>query len=395
MWKISAPECAVTKLQWVAVALLVLVAGFCGGLAQAKEIQRTCPMGREYFLYVPDDYGSSKTYWLVVGVHGYGGTGKLAGSYSGWIDKGNVIVVGPSFPNEGYQILAKESDQQLIGLFKQLQKEFRLYPKMFVAGFSGGAQFAHRFTLKYPELIVGCAAHSAGTWNDNVNAKAAAVPMAISCGEDDKAKSTSDARMSRIDWAKTFAKKLRDADFYCKIRFWSGVPHRFRVGGQQLSEDCFYLSTTGMHKDQGEVLQKEFRDIMAAGQYAKALAWVRKLPSRKIPPGGPHGAPKVAEPAPGNSLPGLQEDAYGWHENAAGRAALEAMQRFYLGELSKSLVREIEKAGLKKVAAIEKDKPADAVAQLEGLLKQFKSQYKITAAITAALNKMKKPAAGK
>ena len=105
-------------------------------------------MKRDYWLYTPDKIDTKKKYWLVVGVHGYKGNGKGAAGLAGWVKKfDNVIVIGPSFPSTGpyYQILQGGTDKQLLEIFKQLNKEFNLHEKMFLYGFSGGAQYSHRF----------------------------------------------------------------------------------------------------------------------------------------------------------------------------------------------------------------------------------------------------------
>ena len=78
-------------------------------------------------------------------------------------------------------------------------------------GPSGGAQFAHRMMMKHPDLVIGCAAHSGGTWSTGgscgkPNPQAAQVPFVLSCGEEDTRKSTPDLPMGRLEWAKAFEK---------------------------------------------------------------------------------------------------------------------------------------------------------------------------------------------
>ena len=68
--------------------------------AIAKEIQGKCSMGRDYWLYVPDTIDPEKTYTLVVGVHGARGRGKGAAGHANWVDKHDVIVLGPSYVND-------------------------------------------------------------------------------------------------------------------------------------------------------------------------------------------------------------------------------------------------------------------------------------------------------
>jgi len=391
------------KQRLVVLAVLCLVSFLCGGAAAAEEVKRTCLMGREYYLYLPDNVNTADRYWLVVGVHGQGGNGQGAAGIADWINKGNVIVVGPSFPNPDYEWLGKQSDEQLVRLFQSLQKEYRLYPKMFLFGFSGGGSFVHRFAMKYPDLVIGCAAHSSGSWSGMINPKSAAIPFAVSCGELDTTK-------GRYENAKKFAKKLQDANFFFKARFWPGVGHTVSPGASYITEECFYLSTMGMFLNESQAVRQEIeaiKNLIDTAKFAEALARAAKLVQTKPPATKPAGAkppetkPAEAKPAdatlvkavadpPGDSLPGLQENEYGWHENAPGHMVMMKMREFYLNEQSKSLIQYLEEIGTAKVAAIVKDKPADAIAQMEAIQKEFKASRKVYAAATAALVKLKK-----
>ncbi|MFK7788741.1 MAG: hypothetical protein AB8C95_04500, partial [Phycisphaeraceae bacterium] len=174
--------------------LFILIALVCACLGSldviAKETQGKDAQGRDYWLYTPDNIDSQKTYTLVVGVHGYRGKGKGAGGYAGWVKDHDVIVIGPTYDSNGYQYLQQGSDQQTIDLVKMLRKQYKLHDKIFIGGFSGGSQYSHRFAMKYPDLVAGCAAHSGGTWatgdyaeRAKPNPKARGVLFVMSCGE--------------------------------------------------------------------------------------------------------------------------------------------------------------------------------------------------------------------
>jgi hypothetical protein len=71
------------------------------------------------------------------------------------------------------------------------------------------------------------------------------------------------------------------------------------------------------------------------------------------------------------------------------------MRRFYIEEQTKALAAQIERAALEKVAAIEKDPPADAAAQLDALARTFAGQRTVIAAIGKARAKVVTPPAVK
>lgn len=227
---------------------ILLFALFTLPTLAADPEPRQDSMGRDYYLYTPDKIDKQKTYWLVVGVHVYGGNGKGAAGIAPWAKRGDCIVVGPSFPNNGYQGLAEHAGEQLDQLFKDLSKEYKLHPKLFLYGFSGGAQFAHRFMMAYPDLVAGCSAHSAGSWATgerwgDINPKAADIPLVISCGLSDTAKSTPDAPYTRLEWAKLFEKKATEAGLLFQASYWPNTAHGASPGVAKMTTDCYDLAT--------------------------------------------------------------------------------------------------------------------------------------------------------
>ncbi len=216
-----------------------------GSACAAEEARTDSLTGREYFVYTPSSIDPDKTYWLVVGVHGYKKNGKGAGGFANWADKHDCIVVGPSFPNEGYQGLLHQSDEQLIAIARDLSKTYKLHPKLFIAGFSGGSQYAHRFMLKHPQVVAGCAAHSGGSWETGspIPPPARSIPFVMSCGENDTAKSVPDAPHTRIEWAKLFEAEARKADMFFDAKFFPGVAHRQCKEASEMTEECFLVAT--------------------------------------------------------------------------------------------------------------------------------------------------------
>lgn len=228
----------------IAIIIGVLLLNYS---ALALTEQRLCGMERDYWLYTPEIINPAQTYWLVVGVHGFRGNGKGAAKLADWAKRmKNVIVVGPTFPSEGpyYQTLGGNSDRQLIQLHKDLSKEFKLHEKMFIYGYSGGSQFAHRFALKYPDLVIGVSAHSGGTWESKPHSKAAEVIWTISCGIHDTHHSAG-APKTRIEYFRNFSRAMMDKSFTAKI-FVTDKAHKRAPEVFEYTEECFRVATTGI-----------------------------------------------------------------------------------------------------------------------------------------------------
>lgn len=105
-----------------------------------------------YYIYSPPNYTPSKKWPLFIGVHGSGGDGR--GAMEWWRTfayKEGFILVCPNF-RKGYAELGYNTDQQLLDIIEEVKKDFQIdEKKILLAGFSAGAQFAHRFVFRHPD----------------------------------------------------------------------------------------------------------------------------------------------------------------------------------------------------------------------------------------------------
>lgn len=238
---------------------LTLSAACCTGCGSAhgapSEEQLKDSEGLPAWLYTPSRKGwaaaRGEPSWLVVGVHGLGGDGKGAMGAAGWCDADDVIVLGPTFETDpaktkgdAYQSGGGRHEKKLKALIAQVSKEWKIHPKVFLHGFSGGAQFAHRFAFRNPELVAGVSAHSAGTWagldgGDRIDPAAKGIPFFVSCGEDDLAKSFPGAKWNRLEGSRRFAEALRSLQFSVEYRTWPKVGHFVGAEAEKFALDGF------------------------------------------------------------------------------------------------------------------------------------------------------------
>ena len=223
----------------------------------AAETKLTGSEGQPAWLYTPTDSPDpQKSYWLAVGVHGAGGNGEGAGGIASWAG-GNVIVLGPTFiqqrdnqkppqgegmPADSYQMAGPVHVAKLKALVAEIGRQWELHPKVFLHGFSAGAQFVHRFAMKEPDLTVGVSAASGGTWSNRgygeINPAAAGIPFALSCGDQDRDKSMPSAPLSLVEWMKDFAAELERAHFDVTARVIENNGHRQHEEGLALAKSC-------------------------------------------------------------------------------------------------------------------------------------------------------------
>ncbi len=105
----------------------------------------------------------------IVGVHGTGGSGRdtqrlLKTPIERWFRQ-DALLVCPTFETP-YQYLLPDADSRLIMRLDRLNKKHRLNDRMLMYGFSGGAQFCHRFAMRHPHRVAACVALAAGCWTD-------------------------------------------------------------------------------------------------------------------------------------------------------------------------------------------------------------------------------------
>lgn len=259
------------------------------GEAQIKEIEFKNPpplIGPDY-LYVPEKLKPGCKYWLVVGVHGAKGRGRNAAGMKSWVTKyPNVIVLGPQFDHNGFQNGNGVHAKKLIKRFKELRKEYPLHDKFFIYGFSGGSQFGHRFVMYNPEYVVGCSAHSGGSWATRIygkiNRKAVDIPFAISCGENDTKKAWGDAPLGRLDWFREFEKEMTDKNMYFKSATWPDKGHGKGPGVDKMTEDCFLLATEGVTSDKKQLFQtktKKAEELIQEGKFDEAATIIKEIKS--------------------------------------------------------------------------------------------------------------------
>lgn len=118
-----------------------------------------------YFLYIPSTYKQNreKRYSLVVLIHGTNrSVQRYRDEFINFAEKEEVIVLVPVFPAgitepddlSSYKFIKSHGiryDHVLLEMIEELNKKYRINKDTFLLyGFSGGAQFVHRFYYLYP-----------------------------------------------------------------------------------------------------------------------------------------------------------------------------------------------------------------------------------------------------
>lgn len=205
----------------LAVAALVVVAGWLAlrrlEVWPARHTLAANP-AQEYYLYVPAGQPAAPVF---VAVHGAGGSG--ADMYRVWAahaEREGFVLVCPSF-QAGYQRLEAGADEGLTAILDEVAREHpaaRSRRPVFLVGFSGGAQFVHRWAFRHPDQVCGVAALSAGSY-DPPPVGARGVPFLVTVGGADT------GPPNRVTLARWFHEALTKTGYRADLRVYDGVGH--------------------------------------------------------------------------------------------------------------------------------------------------------------------------
>ena len=141
-------------------------------IAMERGIVKKCrlqsDLQQSYFLYIPqriEDHAK-----IFVTVHGISRNAKQhARKFAAFAEKYGVILIAPYFPEDqfpDYQRLGRKGKRADIALNAIVAEVAQLTgadaSKFYLFGYSGGAQFAHRYMMAYPHRIAKVALGAAG-----------------------------------------------------------------------------------------------------------------------------------------------------------------------------------------------------------------------------------------
>ncbi|MFK2825210.1 carbohydrate binding domain-containing protein [Bacillus sp. B190/17] len=145
-----------------------LIIGAFSDTAEASllpEVKQYKASDTTYYMYTPEKVNANTP--ILVSIHGIGrNTEEHSNFYVPYAKKMGFIVVAPLFPESkfpDYQTLGQGSDKKLIDIINDVKaRTGSKVSKINLSGYSGGAQFAHRFMMRYPEKVERLAIGAAG-----------------------------------------------------------------------------------------------------------------------------------------------------------------------------------------------------------------------------------------
>lgn len=150
----------------------------------------------EFYYYIPSNILSDKqkSYPVLICIPGLSGRGENAvtAEFKRFADQEGFVIIAPSFTFDeanwnsktSYQYPEVWSGNALLDIIAKVKEKDALnLSKLYLHGFSAGAQFVLRFALWKPELCAACAAHASG--GTVVPDKYCNVKFMVSVGKED------------------------------------------------------------------------------------------------------------------------------------------------------------------------------------------------------------------
>lgn len=181
----------------------------------------------EYYLYLPSSYTVEKDWPVFVGIHGFGsdGTGCL-NMWQQYADQEGFVLVCPSLGDENGGWYQDAGERTLRSMLKEVKKECRVQDRIFLAGYSAGAQFAQGFAFAYPKSVTGVAVLSSGNYYEP-GSNASSIPFLVVIGDQDNPVGVKSAGL--------FSDMLKLAGFSIDLHILPGVKHEITSQAKELT----------------------------------------------------------------------------------------------------------------------------------------------------------------
>lgn len=128
---------------------------------------------RDYFYHVPAEIRPGSP--VIVSVHGISmNAAEHMVRLRGIAEANGAVIIAPHFSRKAYPRFQQlqdirsgtRADLALIDMLADVRRRYGLtFAKIHLTGFSGGAQFAHRFALYHADLVASCVSCAAGWYS--------------------------------------------------------------------------------------------------------------------------------------------------------------------------------------------------------------------------------------
>ena len=185
----------------------------------------------EYYLYVLRAYTAEHSWPVFVGIHGSSGTGLHCWYWwQSFADKEGVILICPTLTEAGSGWHQSDGEHKVSAIISQVRNEYNLEERLFLAGFSAGAQFVQGYAFRYPHSVKGVAVLSPGySFSSTMGARD--IPFMVVIGDREIPR--------RLEAAQRLVSLLEQNNFKVEYHLLPGVGHTLTTEARNLTIEFF------------------------------------------------------------------------------------------------------------------------------------------------------------
>ena len=171
----------------------------------------------DYYLYPPRNYTADQEWPLFIGIHGSGGSGlDCWRTWQSYADQEGFILLCPTIPGDPNGFRQDVGEDTVWRADREVQKDYRIRKRMFMAGFSAGAFFIQGFDYHYPQYVSGLAILSSGLYL-KPSLFPELIPMAVVIGSADDS--------TAVNTCLLFVSEMQEYGFDVDFNIIDGVGH--------------------------------------------------------------------------------------------------------------------------------------------------------------------------
>lgn len=118
-----------------------------------------------FYVYTPRDYTQDRAWPLFIGVNDLSTDGKTCwNTWQPYADGKGYVLLCPELADPDGQLNQLHANDRLLRIVDGMYADYSLEAKIFLVGFSEGAQFVHGYAFAYPNYVVGVSVIAAGNY---------------------------------------------------------------------------------------------------------------------------------------------------------------------------------------------------------------------------------------
>lgn len=184
-----------------------------------------------YYLYTPRDYSPDQAWPLFIGVNDMSTDGKSCwDTWQRYADEKGFVLLCPELADPDGQLNQASANDRLLKIVDGLYSEYTLVAKIFLVGFSEGAQFVHGYAFANPNYVVGVSVIAAGNYF-RPPPELSRIPFEVIVGERDNPVA--------VDHAQELAGLLDSEGYRVGLHVLPGVGHAINKDAIQITLDMY------------------------------------------------------------------------------------------------------------------------------------------------------------